>query len=75
MPKKFLSTALIFSALFFVTVGDQFLPQPFNTYSYKTRQSINNIILGLAPNKEPKKPSAQREKQMDSFINHAQPSK
>ncbi len=74
MPKKFLSTLLIFSALFFITLGDQFLPRPLNTYSYKARESLNNMILGLAPNKEPKRPSEQREKQMESFLNRAQPS-
>jgi hypothetical protein len=74
MPKKFLSTLLIFSALFFITLGDQFLPSPFSTYSYKTRENLNDMILGLTPDRKPKKPSEQREKQMDSFLNQTQPS-
>ena len=42
--------------LIFIGFGDRFLPQPLNGYSYKTRATINQFIVGLFPGKDLRNP-------------------
>lgn len=44
-------------ALLFITVGDRVLPAPLNQASRNTRTSINQFLVGLFPNWEPKNPN------------------
>lgn len=74
MPKKWISLFLITGSFFFITVGDLFLPKPFNTYSRNTRNILNQKILALFPDKNPERPSKQREEEMNQFLKRATPS-
>jgi hypothetical protein len=49
--KAFIQLCLTFS-LIYVTVGDLFLPQPYNDNSKKVRQDINQFLVGLFPEKD-----------------------
>jgi hypothetical protein len=73
MPKKWITLFLISGFFFFVTVGDRFLPKPLNLYSHNTRQSLNQMMLGLFPDKNPERPSKQREQAIDEFQRKARP--
>jgi hypothetical protein len=73
MPKKLISMFLIFGAFFFITVGDRFLPKPFNNYSQSSRHKLNQMILGLFPDKDPQRPSKQREQEVEEFHRRANP--
>lgn len=42
--------------LIFIALGDRFLPQPLSGYSFQTRTSINQFIVGLFPKKDLKNP-------------------
>lgn len=66
---------LICGSFFFITVGDRFLPKPLNSYSQNTRQTLNQMILGLFPDQNPERPSKQREKEMNEFLRRANPTK
>jgi hypothetical protein len=74
MPTRAIGFILIVSTLGFVTVGDIFLPRPFNTYSRNTRQQIDRLIITVMPKPTPERPSKKREGQMDKFLHRAQPS-
>lgn len=41
-------------ALVFVGIGDRFLPQPLSGASFKTRTAVNQWMVGLIPNWQPK---------------------
>ncbi len=45
-----LPSVLVF--LFFVSLGDQFLPEPLSSASFNTRTSINEFLISLFPEKE-----------------------
>jgi lipopolysaccharide export LptBFGC system permease protein LptF len=64
---KPLLTISIILGLIFITIGDQFLPKPLSTYSRNTRASINQKLLSLMPNPKIKRPSAEREKQVEQL--------
>lgn len=40
--------------LVFVSLGDRFLPDPLGKASTKTRTALNQFVLGLLPDWEPK---------------------
>ncbi|PSF37965.1 hypothetical protein C7H19_08300 [Aphanothece hegewaldii CCALA 016] len=73
MPKKWITFLLIVGSFFFITVGDRFLPKPLNAYSLQTRQTLNQMILGLFPDKNPERPSKEREKEVNEFLRRASP--
>ncbi|MGQ4646758.1 hypothetical protein [Lyngbya aestuarii] len=49
-------TMLLFLALLFILIGDRLLPEPLGTVSQNTRTSINQFLIGLFPEREPKDP-------------------
>ncbi|AFZ36759.1 hypothetical protein Sta7437_3252 [Stanieria cyanosphaera PCC 7437] len=49
--KSFFKLCLVMS-LTYVTLGDEFLPQPYSSSSQKVRSEINEFLIGLLPNKE-----------------------
>ena len=65
--KALLGITLI-GGVIFVGIGDKFLPKPLNTYSLNTRNAINQKLMSLAPNPKIKKPSAEREKQVEQLM-------
>jgi hypothetical protein len=74
MPTRFISVLLLFSALGFVTVGDLFLPRPWNIYSRNTREQINRLMVAMLPKPTPEPPGKQRATQREEFLRRAQPS-
>ncbi len=65
--KSLLGVTLI-GGVIFIGVGDKFLPKPLNTYSLNTRNAINQKLMSLTPNPNIKKPSADREKQVEDLM-------
>lgn len=65
---KTLLTFSIIGGVIFISLGDKFLPKPLNTYSAITRNTINKKLLGFMPDPKLKKPSADREKQAEDFL-------
>ncbi|NES85617.1 MAG: hypothetical protein F6K10_31760 [Moorea sp. SIO2B7] len=61
MRPKTIFTILFFLSLIFITMGDQFLPQPLSDLSRNTRVSINKMLIGLFPKKEFKNPNKRTE--------------
>lgn len=57
----------IVGGIIFVGVGDSFLPKPLDTYSRNAREVINAKMIGLMPNPKLKRPSAEREKEVENF--------
>ncbi len=49
--KSFFKLCLVMF-LTYVTLGDEFLPQPYSTNSQKVRSEINQFLISLLPNKE-----------------------
>jgi hypothetical protein len=49
--KAFLKLCL-FMSLVYVTLGDSFLPQPYNSNSKAVREDINEFLIGLLPDKK-----------------------
>jgi hypothetical protein len=47
-------TFLFLVFLIFIGFGDSFLPQPLSGYSFHTRTSINNFVIGMVPGWKPK---------------------
>jgi hypothetical protein len=47
-------TFLFLVFLIFLGFGDSFLPQPLSGYSFQTRTSINNFVIGMVPGWKPK---------------------
>ena len=68
---KTLLTIGIIGGVFFVGIGDRFLPKPLSTYSRNTRNSINQKLLTWMPKPNPKRPSAEREKQVEELERNA----
>lgn len=68
---KTLLTIGIIGGVFFIGIGDQFLPKPLSTYSRNTRNSINQTLLTWMPKPNPKRPSAEREKQVEELERNA----
>ncbi|UXE60363.1 MAG: hypothetical protein KA717_33120 [Woronichinia naegeliana WA131] len=68
---KTLLTIGIIGGVFFVGIGDRFLPKPLSTYSRNTRNSINQKLLSLMPRPNLKRPSAEREKQVEELERNA----
>ncbi len=66
MPGKVHNYLLFLGVLtvVFITVGDLFLPKPLNNYSQNTRTTITKYLVSLFPQKQPKRPSGQRENQV-----------
>ena len=48
---NFIQLCITFS-LFYITIGDIFLPQPYNDNSKQVRQDINQKLVNLFPEKE-----------------------
>ncbi|MDJ0632797.1 MAG: hypothetical protein QNJ34_06365 [Xenococcaceae cyanobacterium MO_188.B29] len=48
---NFIQLCITFS-LFYITIGDIFLPQPYNDSSKQVRQDINQFLVSLFPEKE-----------------------
>ncbi len=72
MRIKGISTAatvkiIIFLFLSFVMVGDIFLPEPLKSASKDTKQSINNFVLSLIPQKRPTNPNERTEKAVEEL--------
>ena len=44
---------LVFIAIVFIAIGDKFLPGALGEASAKTRNGINNFLIGLVPSWEP----------------------
>ncbi|MGL5032279.1 MAG: hypothetical protein ACRC6M_00585 [Microcystaceae cyanobacterium] len=65
---KTLLTFSIISGVIFISLGDRFLPKPLSTYSAIARNTINQKLLGFTPKPNLKKPSADREKQVEDFL-------
>ncbi len=57
MRFKNLFTLALILGLLFITLGDRILPQPLNDASRNTRTSINQFLIGLFPNWQPKNPN------------------
>lgn len=53
----------------FVGVGDKFLPQPLGGYSKNVREQINQRLLGVVPDPDLKRPSEEREKEVEKLMN------
>ena len=75
MPRKTITILLVLGSLLFITIGDRILPKPLSQYSRNTRNTINQMILGLFPKEVPDRPSKQREEQLDKFEKRADPSR
>ena len=63
-----LSIPTAIAGLVFVGVGDKFLPQPLSGYSKNTREQINQKLLGVVPDPDLKRPSEQREKEVEKLM-------
>ncbi|HEY9701905.1 MAG TPA: hypothetical protein V6C58_05645 [Allocoleopsis sp.] len=64
---------VIFLFLIFVGFGDKFLPQPLNSASTNTRNTINNYLYSLVPSWKPKNnPNERTEKEIDQLQNRPQ---
>ena len=59
---------MLIGGVIFVGIGDKFLPKPLNTYSLNTRNAINQKLMSLTPSPKIKKPSAEREKQVEQLM-------
>ncbi len=44
---------VLFIAIVFIAIGDKFLPGALGEASAKTRNGINNFLIGLVPSWEP----------------------
>ena len=75
MPRKTISTLLVLGTLLFIAIGDRILPKPLSQYSRQTRNTINQMILGLFPKELPERPSKQREDQLEEMQRRANPSR
>jgi hypothetical protein len=75
MPRKTISTLLVLGSLLFITLGDRILPKPLSQYSSQTRNTLNQVILGLFPKDVPERPSKQREEQLEEMQRRANPSR
>jgi len=62
-----ISIVAVIGGLFFISIGDMFLPDPWASYSKNTREQINQKLMGIVPNPEIKKPSRLREKQVEQL--------
>jgi hypothetical protein len=47
-------------AIVFIGFGDKFLPEPLKGASTTTRTTVNNFVIGLIPNRQPKTNPYQR---------------
>jgi hypothetical protein len=65
---KFLLTSLFIFGLFFIAVGDRFLPQPLSDISRNSRVSINNAMIGLFPKSRTVEKIEQREKETQKLL-------
>ncbi|BAY61372.1 hypothetical protein NIES22_14370 [Calothrix brevissima NIES-22] len=54
MSRKKANTWFILLSLIFIGFGDSFLPKPLSTASFQARTKINEFIIGLFPDWEPK---------------------
>lgn len=52
-PKSKLFVFFIFTGLLFISVGDNFLPQPLSNLSSNTRSHVNQFLMGLFPDEKP----------------------
>ena len=68
--KTFLTIGII-GGVFFIGIGDRFLPKPLSIYSRNARNSINQQLLTWMPKPNPKRPSAEREKQVEELERNA----
>jgi hypothetical protein len=59
---------LIFGGVIFVGIGDRFLPPPLKTLSQIARQTMNQKLLEFLPKPKLKRPSEQRENQIEELI-------
>ena len=64
-----LSIPTAIAGLIFVGFGDKFLPQPWSAYSKNTRETINQKLLGAVPDPDIKRPSEEREKEVEKIMN------
>lgn len=64
-------TIIIIAVLVCIGFGDSFLPKPFSTYSLQTRNTINQLVIGLFPVWRPRiNPHQRTEKQLDDIQNN-----
>lgn len=71
MLKKGNLTVLAMAALIFVGFGDSFLPKPLSNYSFQTRNTINQFVIGLFPQWRPKtKPYERTEQELENLQNN-----
>ncbi len=64
-------TAIMVIIFIFIRFGDSFLPKPLSTYSLQTRNTINQLVIGLFPIWKPKvNPYQKTEKQLDDIQNN-----
>ncbi|MBE9127196.1 MULTISPECIES: hypothetical protein [unclassified Coleofasciculus] len=54
-------------ALVFITIGDRVLPAPLNQASRDTRTSLNQFLIGLFPDWEPKNPNRRTEEEVEQL--------
>ncbi len=65
-PARIMVPALLL--LLFIGFGDNFLPEPLKSASFKTRTSLNQFVVGLVPNWQPKtKPNERTEKAVEEI--------
>ncbi len=64
--KTLWKVAVILGVLF-ISLGDRFLPQPLADYSTASREQLQQAMLGLMPTTGFRRPSEDREKQVDEF--------
>ena len=62
-----ISIVAVIGGLFFISIGDMFLPDPWASYSKNTREQINQKLMGIAPKPDIKKPSEMRERQIEQL--------
>ncbi len=64
---------VLFLSIIFIGFGDKFLPQPLNTASTNTRNTINTYLSSLVPSWKPKtNPNERTEKAIDNLQNTPQ---